>query len=99
MMEHKDKIVHQDFSLSFIFKFSPLFLSSLYTVFLLRLQNTYNLIGSNHITAGCGDPAEATGYLMVCVHNGPLMCFLSLKVQQDHSHIQGVVLLSCEARS
>ncbi len=47
----------------------------------------YNLIGLSHISADCGERAEAAEHFMVLVHNGPLMCFLSHKVQPaPHSH-------------
>lgn len=67
------------------------------TLFFEALQ-VYNLIGLSHINADCGGQAEAARYFVVLVHNGPLMCFLSLKVPLYHSHIQGMVLLSCRAQ-
>lgn len=73
------------------FRFSPPFCFRS-RVFFEALQ-VYNLIGLSHINAECGGRAEAAGYFMVLVHNGPLMCFLSLKVQPHRSRIRGTVLL------
>lgn len=65
----------------------PLVFHSLLFSFISSMQcffeapQVYNLIALSHISVVCGEQAEATGRCMVLVHSGPLMCFLSLKVQ------------------
>lgn len=46
-------------------------------VFLSRLHKCIIWLSFDHIIAECREQAEAAGFFMVLVHNGPLMCFLS----------------------